>query len=108
MKGWLVLNKKSLTIIFSLIAVSILGYVAIYNYKPRRNGDGLDEFLYKLKVLPEEALSSKINRNDWKDFNDHYRSYEIVRTIEQLSRNKTYLFVEGIGSQVDLKHHNFF
>ena len=54
-------------------------------------------------MLPEEALSTKINRNDWKDFHDHYRSYEIVRTIEQLSHNKTYLFGEGIGSQVDLK-----
>lgn len=103
MKGWLVLNKKSLIIIFSLVAVSILGYGAIYNYNPKRGGDGLDEFLYKLKVLPEEALSTKINRNDWKDFHDHYRSYEIVRTIEQLSHNKTYLFGEGIGSQVDLK-----
>lgn len=103
MKGWLVLNKKSLAIIFSLISVSILGYIAIYNYNPRRNGDGLDEFLYKLKVLPEEALSTKINRNDWKDFHDHYRSYEIVRTIEQLTHNETYLFGEGIGSQVDLK-----
>lgn len=103
MKGWLVLNKKSLSIILSLITVSILGYIAIYNYNPKRGGDTLDEFLYKLKVLPEEALSTKINRNDWKDFNDHYRSYEIVRTIEQLSHNKTYFFGEGIGSQVDLK-----
>jgi hypothetical protein len=103
LKGWLVINKKAITIILSLITVSVLSYVAIYNYNPRRNGNGLDEFLYKLKVLPEEALSTKINRNDWKDFHDHYRSYEIVRTIEQLKHNKTYLFGEGIGSQVDLK-----
>lgn len=107
MKGWLVLNKKSITLVFSLFFVATLSYLAIYNYNPKRNGDAFDEFLYKLKVLPEEALSTKIDRNDWKDFNDHYRSYEIVRTIEQLSHNENILFGEGIGSRVDLKQKVF-
>jgi hypothetical protein len=103
MKGWLVLNKKSLIILSSSLVVCVLGYIAVYNYNPKRNGNGIDEFLYKIKNAPIEAFSTKINREDWKDFHDNYRSYENVRTIEQISRNGTLLFGEGMGSQVDLK-----
>lgn len=103
MKGMLVLNKKAITILASAVLFSLLGYLAIYSYNPKRNGGGIDEFLYKIKNAPIEAFSTKINRGNWKDFHDNYRSYENVRTIEQLSHNNTFLFGEGIGSQVDLK-----
>lgn len=103
MKGMLVLNKKAIIILASAILFSLLGYLAIYYYNPKRNGNGIDEFLYKIKNAPIEAFSIKINRGNWKDFHDNYRSYENVRTIEQLSQNNTFLFGEGIGSQVDLK-----
>lgn len=103
MKGWLIFNKRSITIVSTLVVFSVLSYAAIYNYNPRRSGSGLDEFLYKIKLIPLEAFATKINRNDWKDFHDHYRSYENVRTLEQLSHNGNLLFGEGMGSQVDLK-----
>jgi hypothetical protein len=103
MKNWLVFNKRSITVLTSLLVLSVVGYAAIYNYNPKRNGSGLDEFLYKIKLIPLEAFSTKINRDDWKDFHDHYRSYENIRTMEQLSHNNTFLFGEGMGSQVDLK-----
>lgn len=102
-KGAFVLNKKSLTIITALILLAISGYTAIYYYNPNRNGKGVDEFLYKIKMAPSEAFSTKINRSDWKQFNDNYRSYENIRTVQQLSYNSTLLFGEGTGSQVDLK-----
>lgn len=102
-KGWLILNKKTIVLFASLFMISVLSYAAIYQYNPKRNGGATDEFLYKIKLIPFEAFSTKINRNDWRDFHDHYRSYENVRTIEQLSINNTLLFGEGIGSQVDLK-----
>ncbi|MEQ3662812.1 MAG: hypothetical protein ABNG96_08990, partial [Flavobacterium sp.] len=107
MKGWLIINKKSLTILTSLALFSIIAYTAIYQYNPKRNGDGVDEFLYKVKLIPLEAFATKINRSDWKDFHDHYRSYENIRTIEQLSYNNTFLFGEGMGSQVNLKQKVF-
>lgn len=102
-KGVFVLTKKSLTIITVVVVLIISGYTAIYYYNPVRNGKGLDEFLYKIKMSPGEAFSTKINRDDWKKFNDNYRSYENVRTVEQLLHNSTLVFGEGIGSQVDLK-----
>jgi len=103
MKGWLIISKKSLTILVSLTLFSIISYAAIYQYNPKRNGDSINEFLYKVKLIPLEAFATKINRSDWKDFNDHYRSYENIRTIEQLTHNKTIFFGEGVGSQVNLK-----
>jgi hypothetical protein len=103
MKGWLIFNKRSIKIVSTLVVFSALSYAAIYNYNPRRSGSALDEFLYKIKLIPLEAFATKINRNDWKDFHDHYRSYENVRTVEQLSHNGNLLFGEGMGSQVDLK-----
>lgn len=102
-KGLFVLNKKSLTIITAVIVLTISGYTAIYYYNPVRNGKGIDEFLYKIKMAPSEAFSTKINRDDWKQFHDNYRSYENIRTVQQLSHNSTLLFGEGMGSQVDLK-----
>jgi len=103
MKNWLVFNKRSIAIISSLMVFSIISYTLIYNYDPKRNGSGLDEFLYKIKLIPLEAFETKINRGDWKNFNDHYRSYENIRTVEQLAHNNTVLFGEGMGSRVDLK-----
>ncbi len=103
MKGVLVLNAKTLKIVAYTIVFSLVAYTAIYQYNPRRNGKGIDEFLYKIKIIPTEAFSTKINRDDWKNFNDNYRSYENIRTIQQISTNGTVLFGEGIGSKVDLK-----
>ncbi|MDR6968745.1 hypothetical protein J2X31_002771 [Flavobacterium arsenatis] len=102
-KGLFVLNKRALIVITTVVILVISSYTAIYYYNPVRNGKGVDEFLYKIKVAPSEAFSTKINRDDWKQFHDNYRSYENIRTIQQLSHNSTLLFGEGIGSQVDLK-----
>lgn len=103
LKGFLVLNVKSLKVVLGIVIATLLAYSAIYYYNPRRNGKGMDEFLYKIKIIPTEAFSTKIDRFDWKDFNDNYRSYENIRTVQQLNYNKNLLFGEGAGSQVDLK-----
>ena len=49
--------------------------------------------------------SVKINVEDYKDFNDNYRSVENINTREQISREgiTTILFGKGLGSKVDLK-----
>lgn len=103
MKGYLVVTKKSMYNLFSIILIGLISYTVIYYYNPKRNGNAFDEFLYKVKNAPIEAFSTKINRSDWKDFHDNYRSYENIRTIEQLNYNNSYFFGEGMGSQVDLK-----
>lgn len=103
LKGFFVLNEKAIKAVLATAILIIIGYASIVYYNPIRNGKGMDEFLYKIKIIPTEAFSTKINRDDWKDFNDNYRSYENIRTVQQLYNNKALTFGEGIGSQVDLK-----
>lgn len=104
-KGYLVINKKSLTIIASIILTSIVAYSIIVSTNPRRNAEGLEGFLYKIKVAPMEPFKSKINREDYKDFNDNYRSHENIMTIRQVTRDGVTptVFGKGVGSQIDLK-----
>lgn len=105
LKGYLVINKKSLSIIVSIVVTSVIAYSIIVSTNPRRNAEGLEGFLYKIKVAPMEPFKSKINREDYKDFNDNYRSYENIMTIRQVTRDglTPTIFGKGIGSQIDLK-----
>lgn len=104
-KGFLVVNRKSVLIISSIVITSVVGYFIIVSTNPRRNAEGLEGFLYKVKVAPMEPFKMKINREDYKDFNDNYRSYENIMTIRQVTRDGATptIFGKGIGSQIDLK-----
>jgi hypothetical protein len=104
-KGYFKINKTSITVVVSVLLVGAIGYSTILFINPKRNGPGLEAFLYKIKIIPEEAFKTKINRDDWKDFNDNYRSYENIMTVRQVSREGFYsvIFGQGLGSKVDLK-----
>jgi hypothetical protein len=105
MRGFLKINVKSLTILASIIMVCIIGYATILYINPKRNGQGLEAFLYKIKVAPIEPFKTRIKRDDWKDFNDNYRSYENIMTVRQMTNdgNKSLILGHGLGSQIDLK-----
>jgi len=77
----------------------------VYYSYPRRSAEGFEGFLYKIKNAPIEAFKSKVNLNDWKDFNDNYRSHENISTIRQVTNDGIVptLFGKGLGSQIDLK-----
>ncbi len=104
MKGYFKLTRKSLTILLTIFSLTAISYFAIVSYNPKRGGKGLDAFLYKIKIAPEEAFKTKINKNDWKDFNDNYRSFENIITVQQVSHEGTLaiLFGEGLGSRLNL------
>jgi hypothetical protein len=105
MKGFLKINKTSITVIVSIVLVSIIGYATVLYINPKRSGDGVEAFLYKIKVAPMEPFKTKIKRDDWKDFNDNYRSYENIMTTRQVARDGVWnvLFGKGLGSRIDLK-----
>lgn len=105
LKGYLAVNRKSITIFATIILVSIIGYSAVLSINPRRDAEGVEGFLYKIKVAPLEPFKTKINREDYKDFNDNYRSYENIMTIRQVTRDgiTPTIFGKGLGSQIDLK-----
>lgn len=104
-KGYLKLNRRSIIILTTVVACCLVGYTAIYYSNPRRGSHGFEAFLYKIKIAPIEPFKTKVNRDDWKDFNDNYRSYENIHTVRQVTAGGTssILFGEGLGSRVDLK-----
>jgi len=105
LKGYFILNKRAIIAILSVIALTIIAYTAILYINPRRNGEGMEAFLYKIKVAPTEPFKSKIKTDDYIDFNDNYRSVETINTLKQMKNKGTeaVVFGAGLGSKVDLK-----
>jgi hypothetical protein len=104
MKGYFILNAKNIKYLLSVSVVVLAGYAAIYYSNPSRKGEGLEAFLYKIKIAPIESFKTKINEEDWKDFNDNYRSFENIITVRQVTDRgfPTILIGKGMGSTIDL------
>lgn len=104
MKGYLVVNRKSITVISSVLLTVVIGYTAIYQANPQRSGKGIEAFFYKIKIAPIEPFKTKINKDDWKDFNDNYRSYENILTAKQVSADgaSAIFFGKGLGATINL------
>lgn len=103
-KGYFILTARSIKVISLTVIISLIGYFAIYNYNPKRKGSFVDEFLYKVKIIPIEAFKTKINQEDWKDFNDNFRSFENIKTFNQITYGgiQPILTGNGLGSTVDI------
>lgn len=104
LKGYFVLTKKSIIVLVTIFITVLIGYGAVYSSNPKRGGKGLETFLYKIKIAPIEPFKTKINKDDWKDFNDNYRSYENIIAVKQVSNEglSAVLFGEGLGATLDL------
>lgn len=103
-KGFFNLNAKSIKVIGFTIVLTLFGYTLIYNSNPKRKGTFTEEFLYKVKIIPIEAFKTKINKEDWKDFNDNFRSFENIKTVNQVFYGGTQAVIsgKGLGSTVDI------
>lgn len=103
-KGYFSLTIRSIKIIGFTILATLIAYTLIYNYNPKRKGSFADEFLYKVKIIPIEAFKTKINKEDWKDFNDNFRSFENIKTVNQIYYGGTQAVIsgKGLGSTVDI------
>jgi hypothetical protein len=104
LKGYFVLNKRAVIILISFFSTIIIGYSIIYNMNLTRNGRGLEALLYKIKNAPIEAFKAKVDKNDWKDFNDNYRAYENMLTIRVMKSEGFWGMVrgKGLGSDINL------
>jgi hypothetical protein len=105
MKGYFKINRASIMVVSSIITLTLIGYFTILYMNPKRNGPGIEALLYKIKIAPQEAFKMKIDRENWRDFNDNYRAYENISTVKQVTSkgSSTIIFGESIGSKVDLK-----
>lgn len=109
MKGYFKITRKSIIVVSSMVALVLIGYSVILYINPKRNGAGIEALLYKIKIAPTEPFKTKINPNDWRDFNDNYRSYENIHTVRQMvgAGPRAVITGEGLGSKVDLKRRVF-
>lgn len=96
-KGFFNLNAKSIKVIGFTVLLTLVSYALIYNSNPKRKGTFTDEFLYKVKIIPIEAFKTKINKEDWKDFNDNFRSFENIKTVRQVYYRGTQAVISGKG-----------
>jgi len=103
-KGYFILNVRNVKYLLVATSLVVTAYAAIYYSNPSRKGEGLEAFLYKIKIAPIESFKTKINEEDWKDFNDNYRSFENIITVRQVTDRgfPTILIGKGMGSTIDL------
>lgn len=104
LKGFLKLTSRNVSYWIILISVIGISYTAIYQSNPSRTGKGLEAFFYKIKIAPIEAFKTKINKDDWKEFNDNYRSFENIITVKQVTSEGWFgiCFGKGMGSTIDI------
>ncbi|MFN3640250.1 MAG: hypothetical protein ACK4UK_04965 [Flavobacterium sp.] len=101
--GYYKLSTKSIKIVSIFVLGTILVYSALFQMNLSRNGSGLEALLFKIKNAPIEAFKTKVNKHNWQDFNDNFRSYENIITVRQVEAGGTLnvLFGKGVGSTVD-------
>ena len=104
LKGYFTLNKRAIIVLISFFSFVIIGYTVIYNMNLSRNGKGLEALLYKIKNAPTEAFKAKVDKDDWKDFNDNYRAYENMLTTRVMKNEGFWgmLRGKGLGSDIPL------
>lgn len=104
LKGYFRPTPRTFKTMGSLILITLIGYTIIYNMHLERDGKGIEAFLYKIKNAPIEAFKTKINEDDYEDFNDNYRSFENIITVRQVSNEGFWgvLFGKGMGATVDV------
>lgn len=103
-KGYTIITRRSLKVIGVLIVSVFLFYTYLFSIKIDRNAKGLEGFLYKVKIAPEEIFITKVNKENHAKLWDHWRGYEAGRALALLNENKTgYLWGMGYGSLVNLK-----
>lgn len=104
MEGRFRITKQSVAIL--LVSFALIGglYAAVYYSNPQRGAKGIEAFLYKIKIAPIESFKTRIDQDDWKDFNDNYRSFENIMTVRQVTHKGTgkILVGEGLGSTIDI------
>jgi hypothetical protein len=103
-KGFFVLSRKKIIGLVSLVVASLVFYSAILYYNPKRNAEGIEAFLYKIKIAPTEPFKTKVNKEDFVDFNDNYRSVENIQTLRQMRSegSRAIILGKGLGSTIDL------
>lgn len=104
LKGFFKINLRSVSVAVILFFFVTISYSIIYHMPLSRNARGVEALLFKIKNAPIEAFKTKIDVEDYQDFNDNFRSFENIKTVKQVSSEgwTAILFGKGLGSAVDI------
>jgi len=104
LKGYFRVTKRAIIVMGSFIAFVAIGYTIIFNMHLTRNGQGMEAFLFKIRNAPIEAFKTRIDQEDYEDFNDNYRSFENIITVRQVTRDgwDATIFGKGMGARIDI------
>jgi hypothetical protein len=102
--GYAKLNKKGI----KYIAIGLISLTLFYSYlfsiNIPRESTGINSFLYKIKIAPEEIFNPQLDLNDKAALWDHWRAYEAYSAIQCLEEKPVnYMFGKGFGALIDLK-----
>lgn len=97
--------KRSTIVFFGIMAVATIALFTYLNTANiRRDGKGIEVFLFKLKMAPEEIFNTRIDRSNHAELWDHWRAYEAKRAILLMNTEpESYVYGTGYGSLVNLK-----
>lgn len=103
--GFTKLSTKSIMVISGLVLSLIIFFAILNNTDLERGAPGVEGFLYKVKIAPQEVFSSEINIEDHSDLWDKWRSYEAKKAFEQTFDKGLPAIVigNGLGAKVDLE-----
>lgn len=102
--GYTKITKTTITILATLFLAIGMLYGYLYSVKIDRGKPGLEAFLYKIKIAPEEIFKTNIDRDNHKELWDHWRGYEAKRALATMEdKPSSYIFGTGYGSLVNLK-----
>jgi hypothetical protein len=102
--GYTRITSKTINYLVLFTLITSLFYLILFNTKIERNKPGLEAFLYKIKIAPQEIFKTKIDRENHKDLWDHWRGYEAKRAIALMEKKpSSFVFGTGFGSLVNLK-----
>lgn len=106
-KGYFILTKKSLKYLTVFIIIGSLFFAFLHSIELERGAEGLQGFLYKIKIAPTEIFATDIDKNSSHDeLWDKWRGYEAYKALEQIYKTdfKFGLFLgKGFGSLIDLE-----
>jgi hypothetical protein len=104
-KGYLKLNTKGM-IYLSLLLVLTGSFILFINqYEPKNTEGVVNSFLLKMKNSFTEAFKPiKIDKSlgDRRELWAHWRAYEANLVIDEVNKEKAWIFGKGFGSTVDV------
>lgn len=104
-KGYAKLTKRTFIVILSILMGIVISYRILNSIELERGAEGVEGFLYKIKIAPSEIFSSEVNMNNPAERWDHWRAYEASRAVRQIKDTPYHLgviFGKGLGSLIDL------